>query len=516
MFKKAVPVLTVLLFGVAGCSLLGGGGLGAGDTAEGDLDSGVELEELLPDAEEVLLAAGLAVENDWPAIEFPLKAGDGISLFVEADDIDPVMVVVDAEGVVVVAGDDWDEELDAFVSMDEVPDGARVIIFDISGDDGEFLLEVDEADDYEWALEIDEEQEAFILRDKENDQWEDLLFDVDDLYRDSWENCRVFPLEVRGEKWLRIAVESDVDCVMAVLLVDGDDLEYIDYDDDTDGSNPVYSGELESGDYIVVVDTYSGSNDAEFDIEITELDPDDMNVEVVDADEMDVWFSGEFRDGAMVMSYWPEVDDYSGIYAADQALVFEFEIEEEGEYIFDVSCIDDTKMVIIDDQDVMVEYNDDGPEGLNPQLVLQLSQGLYSAIVVPYSESSTETVDFRYGEETPMVRESGTVPMEETFQMRSNVYKTLTFESGNTYEIFAESDIDLTLTVVDRIGEEYFSDDDGGDFNPYLEIECTRANAGAWDINIEAYTGGSINGEVYFVARPVQRGETEETVRINL
>ncbi|MCD4706367.1 MAG: hypothetical protein K8S62_01360 [Candidatus Sabulitectum sp.] len=511
MFKKTVPVLMALLMGTAGCSLLGGGGLGAGDTAEGDLDKGVELEELLPDAEEALLMMGLAVEDDWPAIEFPLKAGEGISLFVEADDIDPVMVVVDAEGDIVVVGDDWDEELDAFVSMDEVPDGARVIIFDIAGDDGEFLLEVDEADDYEWVLEINEEMEAFILRDKENDQWEDILFDVDELYRDSWETCRVFPLEVRAEKWLRIAVESNVDCIMAVLLVDGDDLEYVDYDDDTDGSNPVCSGEFEAGDYLVVVNTYSGSDDAEFDIEITEFDLDDMTIEVVNVDEMDVWFDGEFREGTMVMNYWPEAGDYYGVYPEDQALVFEFEIEEEGEYIFDASCVDDTKMAIIDDQDVMIDYNDDGPDGLDPQLVLQLSSGFYSAIVVPYSDSSTESVDFRYSMGTQMVRESGFAPLEDTFQMHSNVYWSLVFESGNTYEIFAESDIDLTLTVMDADGEEYFSDDDGGDFNPYLEIECTRANAGAWDIDIETYSDGSVNGEVYFVARPIQGNGTSGT-----
>ncbi|MCK5131242.1 MAG: hypothetical protein KAR40_03720 [Candidatus Sabulitectum sp.] len=511
MFKRIISLLVILLLGTVGCSLLGDVGLRAGDSAEGDLNNGVEIEELLPNSEEVLLVAGIAIEDDWPALEFPLIAGDGISLFVEADDIDPVMVVVDAEGDVVVVGDDWDEELDAFISMDVVPDGAKVIVFDISGDDGTFLLELEETDDYVWVLEIDEENEAFILENKENDQWEDILFDVDDLHRDSWETCRVFPLEVRGEKWLRIAVESDVDCVMAVLLVDGDDLEYVDYDDDTDGSNPVFSGMVESGDYIVVVDTYDGSEDAEFVIEVTEIDTDDMTVEVLDADQMDTWFSGEFREGAFVMNYWQEAGDYYGIHPEELALVFEFEIEEEGEYVFDVSCIDDTKMAIIDNQDVMIDYNDDGPEGVDPQLVLQLTPGFYSAIVVPFGESFQEFVDFRFYMETSMVREQGFTPMEDTFRMHSNTYWSLQFEAGNTYEIFAESDIDLTLTVVDNAGEEYFSDDDGGDFNPYLEIECTQENDGAWEIDLEFYSGGSVNEEVYFVARPIQRSRTAGT-----
>ncbi len=204
------------------------------------------------------------------------------------------------------------------------------------------------------------------------------------------------------------------------------------------------------------------------------------------------------------MNYWPEAGDYYGVFPEEQAVVFEFEIEEDGEYIIDASCIDDIKMAIIDDMDVMVDYNDDGPEGLDPQLILQLSEGYYSAIVTPYNDNSTEFVDFRYAMEAPIVRESGFAPMDETFQMHSNVYWSLVFEPGNTYEIFAESDIDLTLTVVDTAGEEYFSDDDGGDFNPLLEIECTTANAGAWEIDLESYSGGGVNGEVYFVARPLR------------
>lgn len=515
MFRKTGLVFTALFMAVAGCSLLGGG-LAAGDTAEGDLDKGVEIEELLDHPEETLLLYGIAVEDDWPALEFSLKAGDGISLFVEADRIDPVMVVVDAEGNVLAVGDDWDEELDAFISMETVPDGARVIVFDIAGDDDTFLLEVDETDRYQWILEEDEEFESFILEDKENDLWSDLLEDVDELSYVNWETCRVFPLEIRGEKWVRIAVDSDVDCVMAVLLVDGDDLEYVDYDDDTDDSNPVFSGMVDSGDYIVVVNTYNGSDDAEFVIEVLELDPDDMAAEIVEVDEMNVWFSGEFREGAIVMDYWPDVGDYYGIFSTEQVLVFEFEIHDEGEYVFDATCSDDTKMAIIDNQDVMVDYNDDGPDGLDPQLVLRLTPGSYSALVAPYNDASTEFVEFMYYIETPMDRQSRTVPVEETFQMHANVYTSMMFESGNTYEIFAESDIDLTLTVVDRAGEEFFSDDDGGDFNPYLEIECTRANSGEWEIDLESYSSGAVNGEVYFVVRQVGRDRRADNAQIDL
>ncbi len=518
MFKKTVLIMVFSLLVVTGCSLLGGGGLKDGDIVEADLSQGINIEALLPNAETVLLVAGIAVEDDWPALEFELKAGDGVSLFVEAEDIDPVMVVLDEQDNVLTIGDDWDEELDAFVSLNSVGDGVRVIVFDISGDDGTFLLEVGSPESYQWFLEVDEEYEFFILEDKENDQWSDLLEDVSDLYRDSWETCVVLPLEITGEKWVKIAVESDVDCIMAILLVDDDELQYIDFDDDTDGVNPVFSSTLVSGNYMVIVDSYSGSEDVEFYLTVEELDIDEMTVDIVIVNQIDEWFGGVFSEAAFVMSYWPEAGDYYGILPEERALVFEFDIEESGSYIFEVECSDDTKMAIVDSEGVMIDYNDDNPDGgLDPMLILQLSPGYYSAIVVPYGDNFESEVNFRYSIDAVFERELGTVPTEELFRMSSNLYTSMMFESGNTYEIFAESeDIDLTLTVVDREGIEYFSDDDGGDFNPYLVIECNRANSGLWEIDLEAYSGEVLNGEVYFVVREEQSTRREDSARIAL
>lgn len=505
MFKKTVPIVIALILAAAGCSLLGGGGLKAGETLEGDLGTGVDIDELIPDAEEVLLPAGIAVEDDWPALEFPLAATEeGVSLYIEEDDIDPVIVVIDADGEVLVAGDDWDEELDAFVSLDKVPDGARAIVFDATGDDGEFLMEAAEEEDYQWKLEAGDEMESFILADKDNEIWEDMVYDGYDIYREDWETCRVIPLEIDGDVWAKIAVESDMDCIMAVFLVDDDDLEYVDYDDDTDGMNPVFAGELEEGVYLCIVNTYAGSEDAEFTISVTEMDPGEMSADIVQVYEADEWYTGEFREGSMVMGYWPEAGDFWGIYPEEQVVVFEFEITEDGEYIFDATCYEDTKMAIIDEDMYMIDYNDDGPEGLDPQLTLQLAPGRYAALVTPYSDMSTEWVDFRYTMAAPVERERGFAPMEFDEYKNSNVYLSLVFDPGETYEIFAESDTDLTLTVVDTEGETYFSDDDGGDFNPWLQIEATEENAGAWLIDIESYGGNGINDNVHFVARPVR------------
>lgn len=507
MLKKISPVVLGLLFAAAGCSLLGGGGLKPGDTAEGDLGTGVEIGELIPDAEEVLLAAGIAVEDDWPAVEFPLASGDaGVSLLVEENRMDPVIVVVDADGKVIAACDDWEDELDAFVSLNSVPEGARAIVFDVTGDDGTFTVIADEAKGFQWMLELGEEYDSFILRDKDNSLWEEHITDVYDIYREDWETCRVFPLEISGETWVRIAVASDMDCVMAVLSVDGDELEYIDYDDDTIDMNPAFSGSLGTGSYVVVVDSYAGSEDAEFTLSITEMDPSDMAADIVQAEEMYEWYTGEFREGSMVLSYWPEAGSYWGIYPEEQVVVFEFNIDQGGQYVFDATSLDDTKMAIIDQDMVMIDYNDDGPEGLDPQLTLQLSPGRYSALVTPYTAQTTELVDFRYSMAAPIERERGFVPFIFDDFTNSNLYYTLVFDQGETYEIFAESATDLTITVVDGAGETHFSDDDGGDFNPYLEIEATAENYGAWDINVESYGGIGIGDDVYFVARPAARG----------
>lgn len=510
--RRLLPAVLVVLLAAAGCALLGGGGLKPGDIVEGDLDTGMEIGDIIPDAEEVLLAAGIAVEEDWPAVEFPLAAGDdGISLYVEEDGIDPVIVVVDAEFNVLAAGDDWDEELDAFVSLDKVPAGAVAVVFDIAGDDGLFTIEADESSRFSWQLEMGDEIESFILEDKSNDLWEEMLEDVSDIYRETWETCTVMPLEVAADGWVRIAVESDEDCVMAILEVDDDDLDYIDYDDDTNGSNPAFAGELSQGTYVVVIDTYSGNYDAEFTIAVEEIDPDDMAADIVTVYQADEWYSGEFNDGAMVLSYWPEVGDFWGIYPEEQVVVFEFQIDEDGEYVFDAMCFDDTKMAIIDENSSMIDYNDDGPEGLDPQLTLQLSPGHYAALVTPYSEGTTETVDFMFTMAAPIEREPGYLPWDQTSYSDSNIYLSLVFEPGETYEIFAESNTDLTLTVTDTAGEVWFNDDDGGDFNPYLEIEATMENAGAWNLDIESYGGSGIGDEVRVVARPVTTDRIQNT-----
>ncbi len=81
-------------------------------------------------------------------------------------------------------------------------------------------MEAAEADDYWWTLEMDSEVESFILRDKENELMEEMLYDMSDMYRDDWETCRVIPFSAHGDKWVRIAVESEIDCVMAIAMVD--------------------------------------------------------------------------------------------------------------------------------------------------------------------------------------------------------------------------------------------------------------------------------------------------------
>lgn len=518
MIRKTVPLIIGLLLVAAGCSLFGGGGLKAGDSVQGDLDTGVEIDKLIPNAEEVLLVAGIAVEDNWPALEFPLASADeGVSLYIEENRSDPVIVIVDADGKVLAVGDDWDGELDAFVSLDEIPSGARAIVFDATGDDGEFVLEVSEARDYRWNLEAGDQMESFILKGKKGDIWEDLITDNYNIYREDWETCRVIPLRIDGDSWVRIAVESDMDCVMAVMMVDGDELEYVDFDDDTDGMNPGYLGEMSDGDYLCIVNTYNGSEDAEFTIAVTEMDPADISADIVSAYEMGEWYTGEFREGSMVLGYWPEAGDFWGIYPEEQVIVFEFQITEDGEYILDADCYEDTKMAVIDENMNMIDYNDDGSEGLNPRLTLQLAPGHYSALVTPYSSMTTETVDFMYSIAAPIERERGYAPMEFNEYRSSNVYLHLVVDPGETWEIYAESDMDLTLNVVDGAGEVYFSDDDGGNLNPRLEIESTADNAGAWMIDIKTWAGNGINGNVHFYARPVRSSRrTSDTMEIDI
>ncbi|PIE53448.1 hypothetical protein CSA37_01370 [Candidatus Fermentibacteria bacterium] len=518
MLKRTGALLVpVLLLSVTGCALLGGGGLKPGEAVEGDLDAGMEIGEIIPDAEEVLLAAGIAVEDDWAAVQFPLAAGDeGISLFVEADDIDPVIVVVDADLNVITAGDDWDEELDAFVSLDMVPEGAFAVVFDATGDEGLFTVETDEFERYEWMLLPGETINSYILEDKNNELWEDLVTEFDEIYYEDWETCAVIPMTIDEDGWIRVKAMGDDDLIMVICKVDNGELIFTDYDDDTYGMDPGFIGEVSEGSYVALVNAYYGGLDSEFSISLDMVDMEEMRADIVQADQMNQWFTGEFREGALVMSYWPEAGDYWGITPEEHAVVFEFRIDEHGQYTFDATSSIDTKMAIIDDGG-LIDYNDDGPEGLDPQLTLELAPGNYAAVVTPFSGDVNEEVDFRFSMAGgPVERERGYVPWDETRWSDSNIYLSLVFNPGETYEIFAESDTDLTLTVTDRAGEEYFSDDDGGNFNPWLEIEATNENAGAWEIDVESYGGYGIGDEVRVVARPVSSGSTSSSTSIKV
>ncbi len=74
MVGKTGICLLVLLLATAGCSLLGGGGLKPGDTAEGDLGAGVEIEELIPDPRMFSLRRDSLLRTTGPPSSFPWRS----------------------------------------------------------------------------------------------------------------------------------------------------------------------------------------------------------------------------------------------------------------------------------------------------------------------------------------------------------------------------------------------------------------------------------------------------------
>ena len=216
MRLMALPCLSALLL-FSGCFLEGG--LGYGGSAQADVTSSSPgLDEALADAEVKLLEAGIPVEGNFPCVELKVKSS-GMVVFEAAasGSFDPVMALVDKEGIVLAVNDDWGNSVDSRIVMAEVPSGARLLVWGVNGDQGTAAVSVSEGtsqDLEEWtasATIATGTMESRLLDNKENECIEDLVDDLDEdeIYITDWENALFVPFTVTSEGYHSITLESE-------------------------------------------------------------------------------------------------------------------------------------------------------------------------------------------------------------------------------------------------------------------------------------------------------------------
>jgi hypothetical protein len=522
MVKTSLPfILAALLF--SGCFL--DGGLGPGKTAQVEVKASDKgLVDVIDNAEAVLLAAGMAVEDDFPCVELKLKSGGIIVVEATASGrFDPVMAVVDKEGAVLAVNDDWDGSVDSRIVLGEVPSGARVIVWGLNGDHGSATVAVSEGtarDLEEWTIGATLAtglMESFLLEDKGNDCLEDLIKDVDDtdIYVSDWESAVLVPFSVTAGGYHSITLDSeDFDPYLVLLSIDRGRAEYLAMNDDGGADwNSRLMLSLEPGLYAAVVNSYSGDDGGAFSLSVSQVEMGDGEVSWVEVPGSGEGFiSGE----EMAMLFWPGISDVwhgAGISASTPVSAFGFVIDEPGLYILRAMSDIDCTLTLLDyespEDAFFIDYNDDHLDW-NPALVINLDPGTYLALVAPYDDSSQGAVTFSVESGAENIPEPVPLALGSSFELTLSPFSplglfTLNMVGGYNYSISAESEnLDAMITVTFADGSEIYDDDGGEGFNSYIEFVPTAGQLGEAILTVETYAG-SPDGSITVLFQRLER-----------
>ena len=510
MKRLMLAALAALMVLAAGC----GGGLSPDAEVEGEIDSdSPEIGDELEDAEEVLLAAGRPVDEDWPCAVWQLSADGAVLVEVESDDFDPVLAVYDEDGGLLALCDDWEGELEeTLVAMESVPEGATLMLFAADGDDGEFELActvADEEDVEDFLLATDLSSgsvEGYKPDEKDDELLEEVLADVlEDQIDKDFANAAVYGFSVEEDGPVKLALSSDdFDPFLVLLEVDGDDLTFIDFDDDGgDGYNSAIMSEMEEGDYLAVVLSYSQGEGGDFLLEMTALGEEIMEADPLQASEQGVNYRQEVMgDSPVAYAYVGEVEAYvPGLEAFTPVAAFHFSVEEAGLYqldgFADMTDVVLSAWVMAEDLPLLVDYNDDGSgTGTDSRLVVHLDQGEYLALVNSLSGGAAdEDLGFSWQAAEQEIRPIRVgFPSEAVFSPQvSNLYYSFDLEEPGDLVVTADAmneEIDPMIDLWSPSGATYSDDDGGEDFNSRLETFVGQSEVGSWTLRVTTYSGG--------------------------
>jgi len=535
MRRKLVLLMAAALLLAAGC----GGGLSPDSEVEGEIGSdAAEIGDEWDDAEEELLAMGRPVEDDWPCMTWKLSGDGAVLVEVESDDFDPVLAVYGEDGEVLALCDDWDGDLEeSAVALESVPEGATLILFGAAGGDGEFELSctvASEEDLEEFALACDLADgvlEGYKPDDKDDDLLEEVLEDVleDHVYDKDFSNASVHGFGLDADGPVRVTVESDdFDTYLVLLGVDGDDLYYIDYNDDSgSGTNSSLMSDLEAGGYLAVVLSYIEGESGDYLLEVETLDEELLEPDPVPAEEPGVSYSAEVTEQTPIAYAYTGGDDYyvPGLSGFTPVAAFAFTVEATGIYQLDgFSETDDVVLSLWDgstEPPVMMEYNDDGSgTGTDSRMVSMLPAGEYIALVSIYSgELPTGELGFSWQpaqQEMRSLRPGRAAEAMFTYET-TDVYYTFEVDQPGELVVTADAvtdDIDPYIDLWSPGDAEYSDDDGGDDFNSRLEVQVAPEDTGEWTLHVTTYGGGEgrirVRAEHTPGASMVETGEMPE------
>jgi hypothetical protein len=389
---------------VAGC--MGGGGLAPGDTAEAVITTeSPELRSLLQDAEEVLLYAGIPVDDRSNVVELELQTG-GITVIEARGDgrIDPVIAVVE-NGIVLASNDDWEEGPDSRIVIGEIPREAKLLVWAADGRAGTITVEISagsQADLSRWqegatvALgtmisSIPDEKSSLAM----HDLIEDL--DADGVYASGYENARLVPFTVEEEGRYSILLSSDdFDAYLVLVSLERGRARFMDVNDDGGGgTNSRISARLSPGIYGALVMSYFGEGGS-FELALEKREEGTAAVIPVSVPGEAV---ASMAGASQAADFWEYIDTdwhYSSINGSTPVVAFSFVIAEEGDYFIGASAEFDATMTLVtvseNGDPVFMDFSDDF-DGSDPGLIMWLPPGEMMALIADYWDSETGDVD---------------------------------------------------------------------------------------------------------------------------
>lgn len=526
--RRLAVVLAVLLLAATGCGRrIGTDTEFAGEITRQD-DS---VEDVLEDAEILLLAEGRPVDGGSPCAEFGLAPGRNIVIEVTSRDFDPVAVAFDRDGAVIAVGDDWDDETDSRLVLSDIPRGAKLTVFALDGSGGEYELvstEASEADIEEFAVCTDLSLGTLkgdLIEDKDDEPADDLLGDELDafMYVDGYNSARIHPFDVASEQLVSLVLESeDFDPVLALVEIDGDEYDYVIHNDDYSGSlSSRIDQVLEPGRYAAVIIPYASGTEGSYTLDLECYEMGSLEPVIADAGGSAVTFYGSVEQGRnLAITIWPGISTEKPydllITAATPCEFFGFTIGPDEAGLYDLSATSgdlDAYLCLLSMDGGLVSCvgSNDDFRGSDAGLTKMLSPGEYVAVVTSYSGTEEGEVGFRYeaAATQPASLTPGRPVDAELGWASPELYYNLEIMAGSIYLISASSDVvDPWIEAVLPDGTTLSDDDSGGYPDALLRIDPSQAQSGTALITVKDYSGGAA-GAIRIEVTQQRRSESE-------
>jgi len=515
--KSVFTFIIALSFLTAGCS---SSVVTPGDTIRSALpEKTCTLEDAWPAAGSNLVALGCPVNPETYTAVYGIS-GSGIMIIdVKSFDFNAIAAVIDEDGNLLAFNDDWKESTSARVVLEYPPSGAKLLVFSPDDSRGLYDITVEEgtSDDFEAFVDAtdfaDGSLTGSIGRGGYNNYLENILKNAleNDVYINNYSQAKLFPFTVDSETLVSISLESDeFDPFLILMSIEDGTYRFVDFNDDYNGSYSQINRELDAGDYMALVMSYSEGSYGRFTLKMESIDEEALEIVEVFAQQQGIDYTGEIiADVNLAIAWWPGITE---TWNAPEFLNpfapvagFTFTVDNTSVYEINASGEMDVCLTVLRRVADSIQYvasNDDYVDlGSNARVIEPLISGDYIAVISPYSYLTEGEVSFSWSEDDAgisLLRSGRSTEIYVPYEIDKVTYR-LNLQAGTKYSVSVESEeLDPVITLVMPDGEILFDDDGGNDTNSLLNFTANEAQEGECFLTVEKYSSGEGTFRVLF------------------